>query len=125
MNGADQIHGDHCDKVEGDARRIFNAINNTAHLANVRWSFAHLRRDLMLLENQIPFFVLVILFEQSKIPFVGSREKPLTLMDLALAFLGVNTAEASRPPVEDVLHLLHLHHHCLDPEGLPRRSTDQ
>ncbi|MQM06196.1 hypothetical protein Taro_039016 [Colocasia esculenta] len=118
-------------KLKGDIQKEIEAANQTEktpgtpHLTNVRWGFAHLRRDLMLLENQIPFFVLVKLFEQSEIPFVGSREKPLTLMHLALAFLGVNTAESSRPPVEAVLDLLHLHHHYLDPGQLPRRSTDQ
>ncbi|MQM15505.1 hypothetical protein Taro_048451 [Colocasia esculenta] len=102
---------DGCFIIEYLAKRVFKQTPGTAHLANVRWGFAHLRRDLMLLENQIPF--------------EGSRENPLTLMDLALAFLGVKMVEASRPPVEDVLHLLHLHHHCLNPEQLPRRSTDQ
>ncbi|MQM15407.1 hypothetical protein Taro_048354 [Colocasia esculenta] len=52
----------------------------TTNLFGVGWSFTHLRRDLMLLENQIPFFVPVKLFEMTDVPsntYIkdGSREK--------------------------------------------------
>ncbi|MQM06104.1 hypothetical protein Taro_038926 [Colocasia esculenta] len=110
---------DGCFIIEYFVKRIFKQTKQTAQLAGVRWGFSRLRRDLMLLENQIPFFVLVHLFQRSKIPFKGTREEPLTLMEITLAFLGVDLKRMELINVDQVRHLLHLHHICLDPKSIP------
>ncbi|MQL91212.1 hypothetical protein Taro_023822 [Colocasia esculenta] len=107
---------DGCFIIEYFVKRVFRQTAETAPLSGVRWGFSHLRRDLMLLENQIPFFVLVKLFSNSKIPFHGTRQEPLTLMEIALRFLDIKLPMAEQPKPKAVLHLLHLYHLCLNPQ---------
>ncbi|MQL87526.1 hypothetical protein Taro_020067 [Colocasia esculenta] len=113
---------DGCFIIEYFVKRIFKETRQNSQLSGVRWGFSHLRRDLMLLENQMPFFVLVRLFEQCTIPFVGTRTTPLTLIEITLAFLGVKLPREKHPQADHVHHLLHLHHLCLDPSHVPNKS---
>ncbi|MQL84380.1 hypothetical protein Taro_016898 [Colocasia esculenta] len=90
-------------------------------LVSVGWDFSHLRRDLMLLENQIPFFVLEELFRESVIPNnKGTVEEPLDLMTIALRVLNFHLPREKRPKADKVHHLLHLQYVCLKPDDLPR-----
>ncbi|MQM06107.1 hypothetical protein Taro_038925 [Colocasia esculenta] len=116
---------DGCFIIEYFAKRVFKKAQETAPLSGVRWGFSHLRRDLMLLENQIPFFVLAKLSEETDIPFIGKRQRPLTLMDLALGFLRIKLSAEKRPQADRVLHLLHLHHLCLNPSAGAEEPTAQ
>ncbi|MQM14283.1 hypothetical protein Taro_047213 [Colocasia esculenta] len=66
----------------------------------------------------------VKLFEQSVIPTTTvagtSRDGSLfTLMDIALGFLDVQLPREDHLKADDVLHLLHLHHICLNPSRTP------
>ncbi|MQL99745.1 hypothetical protein Taro_032479, partial [Colocasia esculenta] len=88
---------DRCFIIEYFVKRVFRQTAKTAPLSVVRWGFSHLRRDLMILENQIPFFVLVKLFCNSKIPFFGTRQEPLTLMEIPLRFLNIKLPMAEHP----------------------------
>ncbi|MQL97178.1 hypothetical protein Taro_029867, partial [Colocasia esculenta] len=76
------------------------------------WVPSLLRRDLMLFENQIPYFVLVKLFEETHIGDVRVREISPYLMDLALRSLGVegDLPQVKPQEVDKALHLLHLLH---------------
>ena len=112
---------DGCFIIEYFARRFFH--NNdkvTSYLSRVRWSFSHINRDLLLLENQIPFFVLKILFEESVIP-VCKNDRPLNLMLLATRFLDLDLPGDQYPEEGDVFHLLHLQHLCMNPKLVHER----
>ncbi|MQM14961.1 hypothetical protein Taro_047897, partial [Colocasia esculenta] len=91
-------------------------------LVSVGWDLSQVRRDLMLLENQIPFFVLEELFRESVIPNnKGTVEEPLSLMTIALHFLNFKHLPKDKLPEADkVHHLLHLQYVCLKPDHLPR-----
>ncbi|KAL7219963.1 hypothetical protein ACSBR2_012929 [Camellia fascicularis] len=70
-----------------------------------------LRRDLILLENQLPFFILVRLFNMTK------TDLDLEIIQIALTFLEFNAPdeklEAPRGiPINNIEHLLHLVHSC-------------
>ncbi|XP_028062461.1 UPF0481 protein At3g47200-like [Camellia sinensis] len=70
-----------------------------------------LRRDLILLENQLPFFILVRLFNMTKI------DSDLEIIQIALTFLEFNAPdqklEAPRGiSINNIKHLLHLVHSC-------------
>ncbi|KAI8009919.1 UPF0481 protein [Camellia lanceoleosa] len=70
-----------------------------------------LRRDLILLENQLPFFILVRLFNMTK------TDLDLEIIQIALKFLQFNAPghklEAPRGiSINNIKHLLHLVHSC-------------
>ncbi|CAL5337291.1 unnamed protein product [Camellia sinensis] len=70
-----------------------------------------LRRDLILLENQLPFFILVRLFNMTK------TDLDLEIIQIALTFLEFNAPEhmLESPegiPINGIRHLLHLVHSC-------------
>ncbi|KAF8784029.1 hypothetical protein HU200_000006 [Digitaria exilis] len=86
---------------------------------------AQLSVDVVLAENQIPFFVLVDLISsaRTRLPELESsghgHDRPALLMELVLFYLGgdkgrdmIGDAEAVRllPPAEGVCHVLHLLH---------------
>ncbi|CAA6654017.1 unnamed protein product [Spirodela intermedia] len=120
---------DGCFIIEYLAKRAFRSTHETAVLAGVGWGFTHLRRDLLLLENQIPFLVLTELFNMTTIPFPGERKEPLNLMELVLKFLGIGMKPEEYPKPSDIFHLLHLEHWCQNPgrvkEDTNRRSCGQ
>ncbi|CAA6654004.1 unnamed protein product [Spirodela intermedia] len=70
---------DGCFIIEYLAKRIFGTTRETALLAGVRWGFSHLRRDLLLLENQIPFFVLTSYSIRRRSPSPASERSLLLL----------------------------------------------
>ncbi|MQM10305.1 hypothetical protein Taro_043193 [Colocasia esculenta] len=82
---------DGCFIIEYCLRRVLKERQETINLFGVGWSFTHLRRDLMLLENQIPFFVL----------FLHMKLIP----------------DDKRPKEGEVHHLLNLQHKCLNQDG--------
>lgn len=96
---------------------------NKKELDDMSWNIPLLRRDLLLLENQIPFRVLELLFDASDIPvLVGLSQHRkdrarITLAHLAISYLTreklEDLPEESKP--EAVHHLLHLYHASLHP----------
>ena len=118
---AEMLVIDGCFIIEYFARRFFHSNDKvTSYLSRVRWSFSHINRDLLLLENQIPFFVLKILFGESVIP-VCKNDRPLNLMLLATRFLDLDLPGDQYPEEGDVFHLLHLQHLCMNPKLVHER----
>ncbi|XXG88929.1 hypothetical protein AAC387_Pa12g1060 [Persea americana] len=70
-----------------------------------------IRYDILLLENQLPFFILVKIFEL--LEFTTPSPYPSSFMDLAINYLNWVAGEEKvnfRPePVHHLLHLYHLH----------------
>ncbi|RCV15362.1 hypothetical protein SEVIR_3G051300v4 [Setaria viridis] len=71
--------------------------------------------DLVLAENQIPFFVLVDLISSSRLPEFDSTgyDPPVLLMKLVLYYLGGERGRdmsEALPPAKDVCHILHVLH---------------
>ncbi|KAG8362931.1 hypothetical protein BUALT_BualtUnG0022300 [Buddleja alternifolia] len=81
-------------------------------LFGMEWITSSLQRDLMLFENQIPFFVLRKLFELIEIP----RDTDERLICFLLKFFGIlypesrYTVSISKRPDQEIKHLLHLIH---------------
>ena len=131
---AEMLVVDGCFIIEYFARRLFRTNKKMPFLPQVRWGFSILKRDLLLLENQIPFFVLTILLEETMIPMnyddlkklasqVNMPEKEsLDLMLLAIPFLGLELPCGKYPKQDEVLHLLHLKHLCLEPGRIDNRE---
>ncbi|MQM14036.1 hypothetical protein Taro_046962, partial [Colocasia esculenta] len=74
---------DSCFVIEYLIKQVVEQAPETTLLPSVGCGFTHLHmhRDLMLLKNQVPFFVLVKFFELSSWvdPFTGSRKEPLKI----------------------------------------------
>ena len=69
--------------------------------------------DILLLENQLPFFILIKIFDLLQFTLPSG---PFSFMDLAINYLNsrVDDKKDNFPPPEPVHHLLHLFHsHCL------------
>ncbi|XP_052140205.1 UPF0481 protein At3g47200-like [Oryza glaberrima] len=81
----------------------------------VRWEPHALRYDLVVVPNQIPFFVLEELFKMTEVPELGeSQKQPAKLREIVLDYLvgGVDDgalAEFEGRPIYHILHLVHLH----------------
>ncbi|KAI5001908.1 hypothetical protein ZWY2020_026558 [Hordeum vulgare] len=81
----------------------------------LRWEPKALRLDLIVVQNQIPYFVLKKLFCMTNIPELGEHEdKPTQLKQMILDYLIGDAddalAEANyRGPIHHILHLVHLH----------------
>ncbi|KAI3420517.1 uncharacterized protein J3R85_012733 [Psidium guajava] len=95
---------------------------------NMLWTFTSFMRDFLHLENQVPFFVLEMLYDMSKPP----NEPQCSLVEVALRFF--NYGVQRRPEVlekyygvSDVKHLLHLIQLSLIdlPTGTPREFNSE
>ncbi|XXG88940.1 hypothetical protein AAC387_Pa12g1071 [Persea americana] len=106
-------------------------------LDSMVWMHDLIRNDMLLLENQLPFFILIKIFEL--------LELTPTIMDLAINYLKLVASQKKvnfpppKPvqvnfrPLEPVHHLLHLYHsHCLytlpvstdhGPKPAPKQQT--
>ena len=121
---------DGCFMIEYFVRRLFHSNHQMPFLPQVQWRFGHLDRDLLLLENQIPFFVLTDILELTRIPLgvegLGPlpkllnmpEKRELDLMILALPFLDLKLPEGKYPEQNSVRHLLHLRQLCMDPKHI-------
>ncbi|XP_066353579.1 UPF0481 protein At3g47200-like [Miscanthus floridulus] len=100
---------------------------NEKELHQSRWVPAQLRSDLTLLENQIPFAVLLALFDHLAprvlLPRSADEKKRRRLLDMALWYMlrgSLSLPPRKRPtdvlgvdpevPVDHLLHLLHVAH---------------
>jgi hypothetical protein len=72
------------------------------------WMFCSLTRDLLLFENQIPFFVLTKLFEMTEVP-----NQQDNIIDLAMLFFGIPLL--SNESLQNIKHLLALVHKSATP----------
>ncbi|XP_006646697.1 uncharacterized protein LOC102713709 [Oryza brachyantha] len=80
----------------------------------VRWEPHALRYDLVVVPNQIPFFVLEELFKMTEVPELGEGQKqPAKLREIVLDYLvgngGGGVLADYEGPVYHILHLVHLH----------------
>lgn len=89
---------------------------------DVRWNLPLLRSDLLLLENQIPFPVLQLLFDSSDIPILAGLHgegTSVTLMNLVVSYITRNKLETLPEAVSGSLgsvhHLLHVLHASIRP----------
>ncbi|RWR96997.1 UPF0481 protein [Cinnamomum micranthum f. kanehirae] len=97
-------------------------------LDSMDWMHAQIQYDILLLENQIPFFVLNKTFELLQVtpsPSMDVHSSPSSLTDMAISYLCRTTKQkANLPPPESVHHLLHLYHSfCLYTPKVERDST--
>ncbi|KAJ6807685.1 UPF0481 protein [Iris pallida] len=111
--------------------KTFCGVNHQWYLneLNVRRSLPLLRRDLLLLENQIPFIILEVLFNSSDIlkpkPSTTDTEElwTPTLTELIAFSVTLERGRYWYPYLylfrdiipKYVVHLLHVHHACLHP----------
>ncbi|KAL5983527.1 hypothetical protein ACLOJK_017614 [Asimina triloba] len=79
---------------------------------STRWMLPLITNDLLLLENQLPFFVLQKLFELAELQKLQECGFPSSVICLAIHFFGhLLPGKVDNPPrTEDVHHLLHLLH---------------
>ncbi|RWR96998.1 UPF0481 protein [Cinnamomum micranthum f. kanehirae] len=74
----------------------------------------HIQYDILLLENQIPFFILNKIFELLQVtpsPPMDAHSNPSSFTGLAISYLNrVTEQKCNLPPPESVHHLLHLYH---------------
>ena len=95
----------------------FGPIRAASDTVEVPGDYAFLWRDLMLLENQIPFFIVNKLY--NKIAKLWYKDDYHDFVSLVLKILGINLPPKRYPKEEEVLHLLHLLHLSLDPCLIP------
>ena len=79
--------------------------------------------DLLLVENQVPFFVLMQLFEEAASLFDGLLYRDPNLINLALGFLHIKLPQEKYPEAEEVKHLPHLKHISLKNCSQLRRQS--
>ncbi|XP_077239896.1 UPF0481 protein At3g47200-like [Tasmannia lanceolata] len=76
-----------------------------------KWVLPCIANDMMLLENQLPFFILQQLFNLI-------RKPPCSLVELAYKFFSHWFYPIREPQLEEVFHLLHLSHLQLQPNKI-------
>ncbi|KAL8168138.1 hypothetical protein V2J09_009637 [Rumex salicifolius] len=96
---------------------------------SVSWIFSFLMRDLLLLENQLPFFVLQRLFHRTRGTSEQEKSESASLADICFRFFSY---AIDRPPeVFDILrrfeakHLLDLYRTSFIPMDLETKSRDR
>lgn len=93
----------------------------------MRWMIVSLQRDLMLFENQVPFFVLSKLFELVKYP--GQDSTLLSLLSNFFSGLYPGTGQIEEPKVDahrPIKHLLDLiHRSWLPPSGGKEKEEER
>eukprot|EP00268_Persea_americana_P035404 TRINITY_DN3495_c0_g1_i5.p1 TRINITY_DN3495_c0_g1~~TRINITY_DN3495_c0_g1_i5.p1 ORF type:complete len:429 (-),score=35.86 TRINITY_DN3495_c0_g1_i5:357-1643(-) len=97
-------------------------------LSTILWMHSLIRYDILLLENQIPFFILNKIFELlpvTRSPPKDTHSSPSSLTVLAISYLNRATEhKVNLPPPESVHHLLHLYHSfCLYPPEVEGESV--
>jgi hypothetical protein len=100
-------------------------------LHNVGWGLALLNSDLLLLENQIPFFVLVSLYTVMSNGRAPREFTPKQLLVHHLIWLLRNDTFSQELPVPDTVftveihHLLHLYHEAFVPKPGDNSLSEQ
>uniref|UniRef100_A0A0E0JTT3 Uncharacterized protein n=1 Tax=Oryza punctata TaxID=4537 RepID=A0A0E0JTT3_ORYPU len=116
------VHQETTEKGETDFRpplastMVPQALREDFTPLKVRWEPHALRYDLVVVSNQLPFFVLEELFKMTEVPELGvgeSQKKPAKLREIVLDYLvggvGDDFLAGYRGPVYHILHLLYLH----------------
>ncbi|KAH7653361.1 hypothetical protein IHE45_19G076200 [Dioscorea alata] len=94
---------------------------NHGQLSDTNWKMPLVRNDLLLLENQVPFFILQSLFDSSVASLFDFKnlqnDPPITLKELALSYVTQGKLEILLESVNNVKihHLLHLLQIALTP----------
>ncbi|ONI25157.1 hypothetical protein PRUPE_2G285000, partial [Prunus persica] len=102
----EKVHGCYSEKIDHIDKNVLAEIM----LLDVAlyWNFSSaLRHDLILLENQIPFFILKSLYDAMKSHLKGT---PNSVTSLALKFFEMNQKSTKEEPDTKNHHLLHLLH---------------
>ena len=81
-------------------------------LCDVGWGLTLVRSDLLLLENQVPFFVVEKLYED----VAGVRDSRELLVNLFLEYTSDDKPIARPPSDSDIHHLLHLYYESFVPK---------
>ncbi|RWR96995.1 UPF0481-like protein [Cinnamomum micranthum f. kanehirae] len=97
-------------------------------LDSINWMHGQILYDILLLENQIPFFILNKIFELLQVtpsPSMDVHSSPSSLTEMAISYLRRTTKKNTNlPPPESVHHLLHLYHSfCLYTPKVERDRT--
>lgn len=96
------------------------------HIFNMLWTFTSFMRDFLHLENQVPFFVLQMLYDNSK----GPADRQCSLIELALESFTYGLrhldvlANYGDWDVKQLLHLIQLSFNKLLPK-VPRESNNE
>ncbi|XP_066326689.1 UPF0481 protein At3g47200-like [Miscanthus floridulus] len=104
-------------------------------LINATWAMQNVYNDILLLENQLPFFVLERFYDLA----TGGLGRDYFVTNVLVNYLTVNISagprdpESTRPPDGEIHHLLHLYYHWfLPPEdrlgsgsGATSKSEDE
>lgn len=97
-------------------------------LFSVSWSLPLLLNDMLMLENQIPFFVIERLYDISTFDPdrpEDAQPKPSLIGIITDYLRGIEDAEV-RHDRENVHHMLHLYHCCfVQPLELPRNANEE
>ncbi|KMZ72401.1 hypothetical protein ZOSMA_165G00260 [Zostera marina] len=109
---------DGCFLIEFLLKFHFHEVYQSMSMAN--WSIPLIRKDLLLLENQIPFSVLEIFYSISQI------KEPSNIRDLAIEFLSNGTITSIPEQYHEIVpyHLLHLLHISLHPNFASNYNHD-
>lgn len=94
------------------ARKV--SIDIYDQIFRLSWIFYNVRRDLVLFENQIPFFLLTKLFEMTKAPNQQDNLIDLAIFFFQDSFIG-RISELSHESFENIGHLLALLHKSIIP----------
>ncbi|KAK3151797.1 hypothetical protein QOZ80_3AG0250670 [Eleusine coracana subsp. coracana] len=92
-------------------------------MCDVGWGLTLVTTDLLLLENQIPFFVVERLYHV----VAGEQDGKSTeyLINLLVEYISDNTPFTLPSANTKISHLLHLYYECFVPKRLPEASASQ
>ncbi|XP_078161190.1 UPF0481 protein At3g47200-like [Carex rostrata] len=87
------------------------------YICDVGWNYHFIDRDLVLLENQIPFFIVEKLWEiglkqEDRKNFVNEL---IYIFDQCLPYYYITNSIYRNPPPAEIHHLVHLCYHCFVP----------
>ena len=105
---------DGCFILECFARHFSSKFQRTT--AQVRLELSWMWRDLMLLENQVPFFVLTKISDNTTVEWTKETGKKIVSKDLISQIFCVILPPEKHPQPDKVHHLLHFNHLSEDPK---------
>ncbi|XP_052172134.1 uncharacterized protein LOC127788052 [Diospyros lotus] len=132
LNNSPRVGGCFCcnknrTRMHQGQQRCFNCFNKI--FGSGRLAYRTVQRDLLLLENQIPFFVIKKLFEltEEKTRARQARQDVFLIncvlsffSDLLVTLPEANGDDNSTPEIYHILHLLHMHYR---PANLPKAES--
>ena len=108
---------DSCFLIEFFVRAVCS--RNSSAAFDMR-GYAGIGNDLMIIGNQVPFYILNEVFEKTIIPGLN-----MDLMELASMFFNLARPKEKYPRPNEVQHLLDLIHCCQDPDNIVEEPRQQ